>query len=313
MFVLSDRTETTMEEEPEGVVELARAGFACSELISNPAGWINRRVETVEILSHEETRRRVSVDFTLPERLIGDLDTGEGVAIPLSIHAKQPRRHFDLNDESGSAVPVMGRQQNTLLAHTALFGLAVDLLQTAMTPDERTIELGDLLWQVVAEPEADARHAANFLTANAAAKGSWMAPLARDQRFMKLLRLFAGGYLLVALLEPETRSRRILKFGYGDDFPTHREAPNPWWKLSGAKRRWSSPDGFWFPIDTPMSEWAESFHLEVAIPEELRGDMHPCSQSRKGQRPRLASLSATLTGSRFTRLRATTRLRRGLD
>jgi hypothetical protein len=33
---------------------LLRPGFACIPLIANPKAWINRRVETVEMLSHEE-------------------------------------------------------------------------------------------------------------------------------------------------------------------------------------------------------------------------------------------------------------------
>src|SRR4051812_41136352 len=41
------------------------AGIACVPLLANPATWINRRVETIEMLSHEETRRRVSIDFSL--------------------------------------------------------------------------------------------------------------------------------------------------------------------------------------------------------------------------------------------------------
>jgi len=43
--------------EPEYPPLLA-AGIACTRLIADPAGWINRRVETIELLSHEETRRR---------------------------------------------------------------------------------------------------------------------------------------------------------------------------------------------------------------------------------------------------------------
>ena len=47
--------------------DLIDAGLACAELIARPQQWINRRVETVEMLSQEETRRRVSIDFTLSE------------------------------------------------------------------------------------------------------------------------------------------------------------------------------------------------------------------------------------------------------
>ena len=39
-------------------------GFAA--LLTRQAAWRHRRVETIEVLSHEEVRRSVSVDFTVP-------------------------------------------------------------------------------------------------------------------------------------------------------------------------------------------------------------------------------------------------------
>lgn len=56
----------TDEVEPEHQ-PLLTAGIACTRLIAEPAGWINRRVEAIELLSHEETRRRVSIDFSLTD------------------------------------------------------------------------------------------------------------------------------------------------------------------------------------------------------------------------------------------------------
>ena len=96
------------------------AGVACTSLIADPARWINRRVETIELLSREETRRRVSIDFTLTKEQLAALDIGDGVAVPIAVLTKEPRRNFDLRDEAGRAVPVLGRDQNGDLAHIAL-------------------------------------------------------------------------------------------------------------------------------------------------------------------------------------------------
>ena len=67
------------------------AGFACAQLIAEPKSWINRRVETVEMLSQEETRRRVSVDFTLSAKQREALTTRHGVVVPISVLSKHPR------------------------------------------------------------------------------------------------------------------------------------------------------------------------------------------------------------------------------
>ncbi len=39
-------------------------GFAA--LLTRQAAWRHRRVETITVLSHEQVRRAVSVDFTVP-------------------------------------------------------------------------------------------------------------------------------------------------------------------------------------------------------------------------------------------------------
>ena len=39
-------------------------GFAA--LLTRQAAWRHRRVETITVLSHEQVRRNVSVDFTVP-------------------------------------------------------------------------------------------------------------------------------------------------------------------------------------------------------------------------------------------------------
>lgn len=79
------------------------AGMAAIPLVTDPKRWINRRVETIEVLSHEQTRRQVSVDFTLSSDQRDALTTGEGVLVPISALAKRRRRNFDLRDEAGHA------------------------------------------------------------------------------------------------------------------------------------------------------------------------------------------------------------------
>jgi hypothetical protein len=41
------------------------AGIVCAPLLADARSWIRRRVETIDMLAHEETHRRVSIDFAL--------------------------------------------------------------------------------------------------------------------------------------------------------------------------------------------------------------------------------------------------------
>ena len=65
--------------------DFVEAGSACADLIANPKRWINRRVETVEMLSRKETRRRVSIDFTLSAQQRASLTTRHGLTVPISV------------------------------------------------------------------------------------------------------------------------------------------------------------------------------------------------------------------------------------
>ena len=111
------------------------AGVTSAQLIADPKSWINRRVETVEMLSQEETRRRVSIDFTLSEKQRSALTTRHGVIVPLSVLSKHPRRNFDLRDEAGASLPVLGRNDNGNLALIALLRAASGALDDISSED----------------------------------------------------------------------------------------------------------------------------------------------------------------------------------
>jgi hypothetical protein len=73
---------------PRGLI----AGFACAPLLGDPRLWIRRRVETIDMLAHEETHRRVSVDFALSAEQFRSLEIDDGVVVPISVLTKERRR-----------------------------------------------------------------------------------------------------------------------------------------------------------------------------------------------------------------------------
>jgi len=247
--------------------DLIDAGVACAKLIADPRSWINRRVETVEMLSQEETRRRVSVDFTLSAEQREQLRTRHGLTVPISVLAKHPLRNFDLRDEQPAAVPVLGRADNCELALIALLHTALDAIGDAQ-PEERVETLTADLRQIVLGEEDLGRAALGALVEAADAGDALRAAIWRHPACNSLLRTFASDYVLFAALPLGGPDRRVIKYGYGDDLRWERGRERGrrgelWWRVS-------TPDRTRLLIPCPGAWRAASFHLEIAIPEELR-------------------------------------------
>jgi len=261
---------------PETEERFARAGAAACLLIADPKSWINRRVETVELLSREETRRRVSIDFTLSDAQLASLWVdGEGAVVPISALTKERRRTFDLCDEGGSAVPVLGFQQNGDLSLTALLSAAL-VARPPGVPDKQFDSLVPELRAIVFDRPSAARAAYRGLAGRAAVTGSWEERLHADPVFRSLIDTLWGNYVLFAVLPRGGPNRRILKYGYSEDVdlsPVVRSlrarvrTPELRRELVGAIRY---PDRQDFHIPFPGAWRARSFHAEIVIPEQLR-------------------------------------------
>jgi len=250
-----------------------RAGSACVDLIADPASWINRRVETIELLAQEETRRRVSIDFTLAPGQIAELTVPDGVVIPLSLLTKAPRRNFDLRDETGRAIPVLGKGENAALAHIAALRAAIDALGDHANDGSLRALAADLRQIVFMDPEPAFDVLASF-AANAADGQEPIASVWADPVSRQMLSDLWQHYVLFAVLPPGGPTRRILKYSYGEDFDLGTDRLPLRERLSPAElgRRFSRPDRARFLIECPGAWRAASFHVEIATPEELRFD-----------------------------------------
>jgi hypothetical protein len=257
------------EEEHYSDAEL-KAGIAASRLIAHPATWINRRVETIELLANEETRRRVSIDFTLRAEQQEDLKTPDGIVVPISVLSKEARRNFDLRDESGAAVPVLGKKSNGALAHIAVMDAALDVL-----PNDLTADAFELLWselrQVVVAPRDHADEALGVFAGHSESGDNLRSKIWQNEDCQSLLKVLQENYVLFAVLPPGGPNRRVLKYSYGEDFD---------WEIAGSLQERVSPSSLWqrvwlpdrihFTVECPAAWRASSFHAEIVIPEELR-------------------------------------------
>jgi hypothetical protein len=87
-----------------------------------------------------------------------------------------------------------------------------------------------------------------------------------------MLRTFATDYVLFVALPANGPLRRVIKFSYGEDFPLDPPHARRTGRFSRDELLWRlrNPDRTWFLIDCPEAWRAASFHMEIAIPEELR-------------------------------------------
>ena len=108
-------------------VDLER-GVSLYAMVDNWRGWVNRRVERIELIDAVASRRYISLDCTLRERYaLRAADGTEHLYVPLSLHEKRRVTRFSVRDESGRALPILTQARSAYLgtATLAVAALAV--------------------------------------------------------------------------------------------------------------------------------------------------------------------------------------------
>ena len=225
-----------------------RAGdvaVAAEALLRRRAAWRHRRVETLTVLSHEQVRRAVSVDFTVPAEYRDDLvvsEAGECV-VPLALLAKRPLVHFDLRNEEGHSVPLLTAQQNSVIDRELLY-LALDsdlAAQDAPGPVQDAVSLaaGEVI-------EAVLSRGAGAEAVERLAREHGVEPL---DDFRAMADVLSRNFVMWAVTR-ELGRRRVFKFAYDEPF--------------------SQRPGLTHYYDAPGATEAASYHLEVAVPPDLK-------------------------------------------
>jgi hypothetical protein len=223
-------------------------GFAA--LLTRQAAWRHRRVETITVLSHEQVRRSVSVDFTVPIEHREDVALSETEwVVPLALLAKRELTHFDLRSEDETALPLLRSDEAQAIARELLY-VMLDL----DADDAGAIEAGPLIeWILAAAPD------------EAAAVDEAVAELDEQHGplpgFAALAERLTRGFLLCAVVNDVSR-RRVLKFAY--DEPLAR------------------PDRSSHFYDAPGCTEAASYHVEVDVPDEMRARTTEMVDNRTG-------------------------------
>jgi hypothetical protein len=247
-------------------------GLALLPLLLSPRYWVHRRVETIGVLSDEQVRRSVSVDFTVPH-LVRDLlrlppepyETSDQAlfAVPIAIIGKGKLRNFDLRRD-GKALPMFSREQNSLAAAAVLTWVVQTALDDAGIEDEMEDWLPELFHEVVhGDPDESLDRLDEIVTkAEAGNRQAEVISDSDDAAF--LLTRLATGYLLIAMVD-DISNRAIVKFAYDE----HHGLIQP----SGISERFKEAvgtDALLMEIATPSATFTNSYHCDVVVPEELR-------------------------------------------
>ena len=223
---------------PAEVIEerAAEIAAAADALLRYQGAWRHRRVETITVLDHEQMRRHVSVDFTVPEEQREGLRiSADEFVVPLALLDKRPLVHFDLRNEEQHAIPLLTADQHRTIARELLDRQLDDELA-----DEGFEAAGKLIEAVLADEPHDVEA---DIAALEASHGIELVD------FRSSAEELSRRFILWAVVRGLDR-RRVFKFAY--DEPLDR-----------------SPD-YVFTLGAPGCTEAQSYHLEVAVPEELK-------------------------------------------
>ncbi len=288
-----------------------RCGLAMLNLFSRSATWVRRRVEHVAFLDDRTVRRRMSVDYVSPsadEAVSFERADGAVVRVlPLTMMRRKSLVKFDLRDEHGTPLPLLGLREAQALtlavmrawASAALLGDRpgpLPALPASVSGFVRDIVAGDQQELHGAYARFDAARTAEEPADEGAAL---LRRLARDPVFKSLVDRFAGGFLLFTLDMSPPGARRIVKFAYDEPLtlrhstssyqghaqgrfpgrPAPRRDPEPLTYGRGGRRL---PWWYWRPLTAalgwrptvirfpvPAAELAASYHLEVTAPPEV--------------------------------------------
>jgi hypothetical protein len=261
---------------PEQLRTVAPVSF---ELWRRGQEWVNRRVQTIELLDVDTVRQRHSIDFRIPTELPGIVELGGRPTcfLPISI---LPRRtslaHFDVCDETGTSIPMLTRQENARLTAAMLTTAARRALaRVPRAPDAEPLELSDALITYLASiPTKSSGGSKAFVRPVLDPTSTLIYPapavadaLLRDEDFRDLLGISASCSFIHVPLTALPGERRILKLSFY----------SPWDSRPGKgfKERlrripiwlgWRSETRY---LIMPEVGNAESFHAQVSAPERV--------------------------------------------
>jgi hypothetical protein len=219
-------------------------------LAVNQQQWVHRRVEEIQYLDARSVRRRVSIDFTVPE----DWPDDQPLHLPVAQFVKAPLVHFDLTDEEGTPLPMLTAAQNGAITTAVLRTLA----RAQPQPIDFIVDkyIARLVF-TTRDPVREEALTKIFQPGTAVGDA-----LSLFTPFRALTHDVARNFILYLPVDAAQRGRRRivkLAFDRGEDVAAPAR-PREWLGLAPVKDR--------FRI--PAAGSAASYHVEISPPPDMR-------------------------------------------
>jgi hypothetical protein len=199
--------------------EMVDLAISTLPLLLDPQRWVHRRVEAFVLLDEARLRRRVSVDFTVPNTAYYQRQSGlRQAAVPLAQLRKRVLRNLDVRDERGAALPVLSQEENRVVAYAMLVLTARRALRLTGAENLLPQRLIDLL-ERFASPDPEESDRA-YAEARELAEAGWEPALWSNARMLTLTRELARHFVLYARLRVRPGQRRVIKCVLDSDGPT---------------------------------------------------------------------------------------------
>jgi len=276
----------------EELTECRRCGLELLDQFINIADWVVRRVEGIHFLDDRTVRRRVSVDYTVPEGgVVMRIDGRDARILPLAMLRRQSLIKFDYKTHEGRSASLLGLRENQALTRSVIQAWAATLLDgDGSLPDDLT----QMLECAVAGSQSELETAYDQIRG-----GEHGQRRLKGALFTTVLERLAGNFVLFGVEHAPPGTRRIVKWSYEEaltllhstsSYEGHANGPCPperdragadhqvSYGRTGRKQRWYEADPLLsglgiqptlFRFPTPGAELAASFHVEITAPPEV--------------------------------------------
>lgn len=205
---------------------IRRVGASALDAFLDQRAWIHRRVEAVTFPARNDpiVRRRVSVDFTIPDGLEassiepsapnnGSEKSGAYFYVPVSVLRKWPPvLRLDLRTGEDEAIPLLTREQNGVADGALLLALAESIAGAGQLA---STDVPDLLRTITEEPGDRARDALiKLLPPDPVDDDEVRSALRSDLQFLELAGGLVDNTLLWLRVHGSTGERKLVKIAY---------------------------------------------------------------------------------------------------
>jgi hypothetical protein len=278
------------------LLECRRCGLELLHQFLNIADWVVRRVEGIRFVDDRTVRRRVSVDYTVPEGgVLMRIDGRDARILPLAMLRRSSLIKFDYRTHEGQPAPLLGLRENQALTRSVVQAWAATLLEETGWDEPSLPEpLVSLLEQVVAGDQSQLddgyKRIQGLTDGGRRLKGVL---------FTTVLDRLAGNFVLFGVEHAPPGSRRIVKWSYEESLTLLHSTTAYQGHLNGPCPPVPDRDGQVYPVSygratrkqhryeadpllsglgiqptlirfpTPGAELAGSFHVEITAPPEV--------------------------------------------